>query len=57
VGKRACALLRDQLKHGLKLAAEIEAAAEAAEIPKDVLLDAADALGIRTRQGQWWLPG
>jgi hypothetical protein len=28
----------------------------AAEIPKPALLAAADALGLRTQRGQWWLP-
>jgi hypothetical protein len=38
---RARALLRDQLKHGPKPGAQIEAAARAAEIPTPVLLAAA----------------
>jgi hypothetical protein len=57
VGKRARALVREQLKHGPKPAAQIEAAAQAAEIPKAVLLAATDELGVRTQRGQWWLPG
>jgi len=55
--QRARALLRDQLKHGPKPGAQIEAAARAAEIPEHSLIAAADALGVRTRRGQWWLPG
>jgi hypothetical protein len=34
-----------------------KAAAEAAEIPERSLIAAADALGVRTQRGQWWLPG
>jgi hypothetical protein len=55
--KRAQALVREQLANGPKAEAEIEAAAQAAEIPKPSLIAAADALGVRTRRGQWWLPG
>jgi hypothetical protein len=36
---------------------QIEAAAAAAEIPERLLIAAADALGVRTQHGQWWLPG
>jgi hypothetical protein len=42
---------------GPKPGAEIEAAAEAAEIPEHSLLAAASALGVRIQRGQWWLPG
>ena len=55
--KRAQALVREQLADGPKPAVEIEAAARAAEIPERALIVAADALGVRTRKGQWWIPG
>jgi hypothetical protein len=35
---------------------KIEAAAQAAEIPKRELLAACDRLDVRTQRGQWWLP-
>jgi hypothetical protein len=57
VGQRAQALVREQLANGPRLESQIEAAAEAAEIPPRSLIAAADALGERCRQGQWWLPG
>jgi hypothetical protein len=37
--------------------AQIETAAQAAEIPEPVLIAAADALRVRTQRGQWWIPG
>jgi hypothetical protein len=55
--KRARALLRRELKGGPRPGAQVEAAAEAAEIPERSLLAATDALGVRTQRGQWWLPG
>jgi hypothetical protein len=42
--------------NGPKPEALIEAAPEAAEIPERALIVAADALGVRTRRGQSWLP-
>lgn len=57
VRERAQALLREQLANGPKPASQIEAAAEAAEIPEHSLIDAADALGVRTQRKRWWLPG
>jgi hypothetical protein len=57
VGKRTRALLREQLRHGLKPGAQIQAAAQAAAIPERSRIAAADALRVRTRKGQWWLPG
>lgn len=54
---RARAFLHDQLANGPKPGALIEAAAEAASIPERSLIVAADALGVRTQRGQWWLPG
>jgi hypothetical protein len=53
----ATELLRQQLASGPKCAEHVEAAAEAAEIDELVLVAAADALGVRTQRGQWWLPG
>jgi hypothetical protein len=32
------------------------AAASCAEISERALIAAADALGVRTQRGQWWLP-
>jgi len=32
-------------------------AAEHAKISKRTLIAAAERLGVRCRQGQWWLPG
>jgi hypothetical protein len=53
----ARALLQEQLSDGPRPGAQVTAAAEAAEIPERSLLAAADVLGVRCRQGQWWLPG
>jgi hypothetical protein len=53
----ARALLQEQLADGPKPGALVEAAAQAAEIPKRELLTACDGLDVRTRRGQWWLPG
>lgn len=50
-------LLREQLVSGPRLGELVEAAAEATEIPEHSLIVAADALGVLTRHGQWWLPG
>jgi hypothetical protein len=50
-------LLQEQLSDGPRPGAQVTAAAEAAEIPERSLLAAADVLGVRCRQGQWWLPG
>jgi hypothetical protein len=55
--KRARALLRQQLKHGPRPGAQIEAAAEAAAIPKAVLIAATDEIGVKSRHGEWRLPG
>jgi hypothetical protein len=56
VSQRARALVRQQLANGPKPGAQVEAAAEAAEIPERSLIRAADALGVRTQRGQWWMP-
>jgi hypothetical protein len=53
----ARALLQEQLADGPKPGALVEAAAQAAEIPKRELLTACDGLDVRARRGQWWLPG
>jgi hypothetical protein len=37
--------------------ASVEAAAQAAAIPKRDLLAVTDALDVRTQRGQWWLLG
>jgi hypothetical protein len=50
-------LLREQLADGPKPGTAIEAAAQAAEIPKRALIAATDALDVRCRQWPWWLPG
>jgi hypothetical protein len=55
--KRAQALVREQLAHGPKPGEAIQAAAVAAAIPERSQIAAASALGVRTRKGQWWLPG
>jgi hypothetical protein len=57
VSERAHKLLRQQLASGPKPGVLVEAAAEAADISKRTLISAADALGVRTQRGQWWLPG
>jgi hypothetical protein len=49
-------LVREHLKHGPAPGAAIEAAAQAAAIPKPALIAAAEALGVRTKRGEWWLP-
>jgi hypothetical protein len=54
--KRARSLLRQELRDGPKRGDEIEARAKALDIPKAALLAATDALGIRTRRGEWRLP-
>jgi hypothetical protein len=54
---RARELLRGQLANGPKPGAQIEALAETQDIPMRSLIVAADALGVRCRLGQWWLPG
>jgi hypothetical protein len=56
VGQRARTLVREQLANGPKPGVQITVAAEAAEIPERSLIAAADALGVRTQRGQWWLP-
>jgi hypothetical protein len=56
VSKRARELLRAQLADGPRPASQIEAAAEAAEIPERTLIAAASALRVRTQRGQWWIP-
>jgi hypothetical protein len=53
----AAGLLRAQLADGPKSGFQIEAAAEKADIAKAELIRATDALGVRCRRGQWWLPG
>jgi hypothetical protein len=53
---QARALLRQQLADGPRPGTEIEAAAQAAEIPKRELLAAADTLDVRTQREQWWFP-
>jgi len=55
--ERAQRLLLEQLANGPRPGSQLEAAAEAAAIPESVLIAAADALGVRTQRGQWWLPG
>ena len=46
-----------QLADGPKPAELIEAGAEAADITEHSLIVGADTLGVRTRRGEWWLPG
>lgn len=55
--ERAQRLLLEQLANGPRPGSQLEAAAQAAEIPESALIAAADALGVRTQRGQWWLPG
>jgi hypothetical protein len=47
--KHARALLRQELRDGPRPGAEIEAAAQAANIPKAALIAATDELGVRTK--------
>jgi hypothetical protein len=54
--QQARALLQERLADGPRPGTEIEAAAQAAEIPKRELLTACDALDVRSQRGQWWLP-
>jgi hypothetical protein len=49
-------LVREQLKYGPRPEASVLAAASFADIPERALIAAADALGVRTRKGQWWIP-
>jgi hypothetical protein len=55
--ERARQLLRAQLSDGPRAGAEVEAAAQAAEISERSLIRATDVLGVRTQRGRWWLPG
>jgi hypothetical protein len=55
--RQAQALLQEQLADGPKPGVLVEAAAEKADIAKAELIGATDALGVRCRRGQWWLPG
>jgi hypothetical protein len=50
------ALVREQLKHGPKPELTVMAGAHLADIPERSLIAAADALGVRTRKGQWGIP-
>jgi len=50
-------VLRARLAAGPQLRSEIEVEAETLDIPEGSLLVAADELGVRTRRGEWWLPG
>lgn len=52
----AKALVRAQLANGPKPEEDILADADFVAIPGRTLIAAADALGVRTRRGQWWLP-
>ena len=56
VSERARMLLRQQLRGGPKRGDTIEAAAQAAAIPPRVLIAAAGALGVKTKNGEWRLP-
>ena len=55
--QRAQALVRAPLADGPRRGEDVQAAAEAAEISECTLIAAASALGVRTRKGQWWIPG
>lgn len=52
VAARARKVLRQQLANGPRSESQIEAAAEAAEIPERILIAAADALGLVTKKGE-----
>ena len=51
------ALVREQLAKGPKRGEDVQAAGEAADFTERTLIAAASALGVRTRKGQWWIPG
>jgi hypothetical protein len=53
---RARRLLREQLADGPKPERAVEIAF-AEQGLKNMLLEAADRLGVRCQRGQWWLPG
>jgi hypothetical protein len=55
--KRAQAPVREQHAKGPKRGEEVQAAADLANISERTLIAAASSLGVRTRKGQWWLPG
>jgi hypothetical protein len=57
VKERAERCLREQLANGPALGECVKAAAAAAKVSERFLIAAADALGVRTQRGQWWLPG
>jgi hypothetical protein len=42
---------------GRSLGELVKAAAAEAKVPERNLIAAAERLGVRCRQGQWWLPG
>jgi hypothetical protein len=48
---------RAQFPTGPKPGSQIEEAAAATGIPERSLIAAADALDVRCRRGEWWLPG
>jgi hypothetical protein len=52
---KARRLLREQLANGSKPESEIEVRF-AEQGLRAWLIEAADALGVRTQRGQWWLP-
>jgi hypothetical protein len=54
---RARRLLQQELRNGPRRGEHIERAAQAAAISKPLLLTAADQLGVRSKRGEWRLPG
>ncbi len=55
--KRAEAIVREQLANGPVPGDLVKAIAAEAKVSERFLIAAAERLGVRTRRGQWWLPG
>jgi hypothetical protein len=55
--ERAEAFVREQLANGPAPGECVKAAAAEAKVSERFLIAAAERLGVRSRRGQWWLPG
>jgi hypothetical protein len=57
VKERAERCLREQLANGPRCGERVIAAAAEVDVSERTLIAAAERLGVRTRRGEWWLPG
>ena len=57
IGLSSAVRLLRALLHRPRSEVDVRRACEAADISERTLIVAADALGVRTQRGQWWLPG